>query len=57
MANRRLIPLTPLQEFQIIERWRFSKQNSTPILAAEFNISPGRIDKLINKYLSKKTFA
>jgi hypothetical protein len=56
MANI-LPPLTKLQEFQIIERWRFSKNNSTLILAAEFKVSPGRIDKVINNHLSKKTFA
>jgi hypothetical protein len=38
----------------IIERWRTTKLNSIPKISAEFGLSQGIINTVINKYLSSK---
>lgn len=48
------IPLSEETIQQIIERWKSSKLNSIPTIAAEFNLPQSRIDCIINKYLSSK---
>lgn len=39
---------------EIIQRWRFSKLNSTTTIAAEFNYPVSQVNKVINDYLSSK---
>jgi hypothetical protein len=48
-------PLSKGVQEQIIVRWRFSKLNSIPQLAKEFNCPETQIHSCINSYLNKKT--
>lgn len=39
---------------RIIERWKYSKFNSTDIIAKEFNCHYTQVNKVINDYLKTK---
>ncbi|MHC0441594.1 MULTISPECIES: hypothetical protein [unclassified Flavobacterium] len=39
---------------KIILKWRFSKLNSIPSIAQQFNLSQQKVNKIINDYLSPK---
>jgi len=39
---------------EIIDRWKFSKDNRVSLIAKEFEISEYKANKIINDYLSSK---
>jgi hypothetical protein len=39
---------------KIIQRWRFSKLNSIPTIAAEFDYPISQVGQVIDQYLSSK---
>jgi len=53
--NARKYPEIPQDiKDKIIHRWRFSKLNSVPEIATEFNRPISQINTVINQYLSSK---
>jgi len=51
---RKYPEIPPEIQAKIVERWRFSKLNSIPTIAAEFNYPKGQVNEIINQYLSSK---
>lgn len=54
MKANRSIPPDEETKIKIVERWRTSKLNSIPDIAAEFGFSKHAINTVINNYLSSK---
>jgi hypothetical protein len=48
-------PLSKETKAEILHRWRFSKNNSIPEIAAEFKVTHFSINRIIDSFLSTKS--
>jgi len=55
MRYQKFPPLSEETKLKIIEKWKFSKDNRTSVIALEFNCHYSQVDRIINDYLSKKS--
>ena len=55
MRYQKFPPLSEETKIKIIEKWKFSKDNRTSVIALEFNINHTQVSKVIDDYLSKKS--
>lgn len=51
---RKYPEIPPEIQAKIVERWRFGKLNSIPVIATEFDYPKSQINEIINQYLSSK---
>lgn len=54
MKKQKLPPVPEETKTRIIERWKYSKFNSTVLIAQEFECHYSQVDKIINDYLKTK---
>lgn len=55
MRYQKFPPLSEETKLKIIEKWKFSKDNRTSVIALEFNCLHSQANKVIDDYISKKS--